>query len=383
MDTALRGKKGPERRSGGIGGEGGNAPTDAPGGSTTHGNKTQLNCGFDPSAGIVFIAGKTFFMKPPIHILDAHTTNPGDLSWDPLSALGILRVHARTRPDERIPRALGARILLTNKVHLDADVVAALPELKLVCLMSTGTNAVDLAACTARGIPVCNVPAYGTASVAELVFALLLGWARGAETHQASVRRGDWARCPDFSYGLTPQRELAGQTLGLLGFGDIGQAVARIAIAFGMRVLAHTPHPAGKPALGQDFVDMDRLLRESDVLSLHCPLTEQTRHVLRAETFSRMKEGALLVNTGRGALVDEAALARALAEGRIAAAFLDVLGQEPPPADHPLVGAPNCHIVPHIGWATREARRRLIDCLAGNVSAWLQGKPRHVVNGVP
>jgi glycerate dehydrogenase len=313
-------------------------------------------------------------------ILDAATTNPGDLDWSALKCLGHLTVHDRTSRAELPARAAGQHILITNKVVLDADTVARLDVCRLVCLMSTGTNAVDLKACRARGIPVCNIPAYSTAGVAEMVFSLLLNWARGAGEHAQAVREGAWSRQPDFCFTLRPQAELNGRCLGLLGFGLIAQAVARIARAFDMQVIAHTPHPEGKPDLGQRFVDLDTLLAESDVLSLHCPLNPDTEGFICADTLARMKPGAVLINTGRGGLLAEADVAAALSSGRLGAALLDVLSTEPPPPDHPLIHAPNCWITPHIAWAGQPSRARLIEILAGNVRAFLEGQPRHVVN---
>lgn len=320
--------------------------------------------------------------QPRIVILDAHTTQPGDLDWEDLSRLGSLTVFERTAPAQIVERAGDADIVLTNKCVLTRETLARLPRARLVCLMSTGTNAVDLEACAERGIPVCNVPAYSTASVAELVFALVFAWARAPETHADSVRGGDWAASPDFCYALTPQRELHGTTLGIVGFGEIGQAVAKIGAALGMRVLAHTPRPDGKPDLGQSFVSLEELFRRADVLSLHCPLSPDTRHLVNRDSLALMKPDALLVNTGRGDLVEETALAEALRTGRLSCAALDVLSTEPPKPDNPLPPLKNARITPHIGWATREARARLIRELTRNVGAFLEGSPRNVVNGV-
>lgn len=319
---------------------------------------------------------------PSICILDAFTTNPGDLSWDALAALGELTVYDRTPPAERLERARGHRILITNKVEVDKELLSRLPDCELVCLLSTGTNAVDLEVCRERGIPVCNIPAYSTASVAELTFALLLDWARGVHVHGEAVREGAWCESPDFCFSRTPQRELAGKTLGLVGFGEIAQAVARIAVAFGMKLLAYTPHPEGKPETGQKFVSLETLLSESDVVSLHCPLTDATERLINTERIALMKKDAVLINTGRGGLLDEAAAASALREGKLGAALLDVLSTEPPRADNPLLSAPNCVCTPHIAWATRAARERLISILVENVESYLQGKPQHVVNRV-
>lgn len=315
-------------------------------------------------------------------LFDAHTTQPGDLSWDALEKLGSIEVFDRTAASEVLSRAAGKDILITNKVLLTRETFDQLPDCKLVCLLSTGTNAVDLAACRERGIPVCNIPAYSTDSVAELVFALLLAWARGVERHGGAVREGEWGQSPDFCFTLQPQRELRGRCLGLLGFGDIAQAVCRIAVAFGMQVIASTPHPENKPALGQTFVDVDTLFARADVLSLHCPLTDETANIINAAPLAKMKQGAVLINTGRGGLLDEPAVAAALASGQLGAALLDVLSTEPPKRDNPLLQAPNTLITPHIAWATREARGRLIEILCQNVAGFMKGELRNVVNGL-
>lgn len=318
---------------------------------------------------------------PALCILDAFTTQSGDLNWDRLAAIAGLRVYDRTAPGDIIARAGDAEIVLTNKVRLDRACLEALPNLKCVCLMSTGTNSVDLTAAAERGIPVCNVPSYSTASVAELVLAFLLAHSRAVELHSASVRQGDWTACEDFCYMRTPQREWRGKTLGVLGFGEIGGAVARLGVALGMSVLAHTPHPEGKPELGQRFVGLERLFRESDALSLHCPLTPDTERLVNSVRLAWMKPDAFLVNTGRGGLVDEAALAAALNAGTLGGAGLDVLSSEPPAADNPLLTARGVILSPHIGWATREARQRLVDVLVDNVRCFLEGHPQNVVNG--
>jgi len=315
-------------------------------------------------------------------ILDALTTNPGDLSWSGLENLGELQVFERTSPEELPARSQGQEILITNKVVVSRGLVEQLPDLKAVFLMSTGTNAVDLEACRERGIPVCNIPAYSTASVAEHTLALLLAWARGVEMHSQEVLKGAWVSSPDFCFTVQPQRELAGKTLGLVGFGDIAQSVCVIARALGMKVLASTPHPDGKPDLGQTFVDQETLFAESDVVSLHCPLVPATEHLINADRLAASKRGIVILNTGRGGLIDEEALAGALKSGQAGAALLDVLSTEPPAEDNPLLSAPNTLITPHVAWATKEARGRLIDILTGNVQAFLDGHPRNVVNGI-
>jgi glycerate dehydrogenase len=321
-------------------------------------------------------------LKINICILDAHTTNAGDLSWQGLENLGNLTIYERTMPEEVLPRAEGMDVLITNKVLITAEHIEKLPELKLVCLMSTGTNAVDLEACRERGIPVCNIPAYSTASVAEHTFSLLLAWAREPEAHSGAVRAGKWVSSPDFCFTVSPQRELAGRTLGLIGFGDIAQAVARIAVAFGMKVVSYTPHPKGKPELGQTFLSMDEVFATADIVSLHCPLTAQTQALINAQRIEGMKSGVVVINTGRGGLIHEQQLAEALASGKVGGALLDVLSTEPPAADNPLLTAPNCLITPHIAWATEAARVRLMQTLAENVNRFLDGEPQHVVNGI-
>ncbi|MDF3128094.1 D-2-hydroxyacid dehydrogenase [Kiritimatiellaeota bacterium B1221] len=320
--------------------------------------------------------------KPSVCILDAFTTQPGDLNWDSLNSLGKLEVFDRTSPDQILERARKKEILIINKVVVTREILSQLPDCKLICLLSTGTNAVDLEACKERKIPVCNIPAYSTDSVAEMVFALLLAWARGVMPHAEAVQQGVWTRHNDFCFTLSPQVELKGKTLGLVGFGDIAQAVARIAGAFGLEVIAYTPHPEGKPDLGQRFVSLDEIFSCADILSLHCPLTHETEQMIHEARLSEMKKGAVLINTGRGGLLDEHAVASSLTSGHLGAALLDVLSTEPPKADNPLLNAPRAWITPHIAWATRAARSRLIEILTGNVEAFLKGKPQNVVNGL-
>lgn len=314
-----------------------------------------------------------------IVILDGYTANPGDLDWSPLTALGELTVHDRTPASLTLERAAGAQVLLTNKVVLGATELAALPELRYIGVLATGYNVVDVAAARERGIAVTNVPAYSTPSVAQHVFALLLELTRGVGHHAELVRAGRWSASPDFAFWATPQVELAGLTFGIVGFGAIGRAVARVALAFDMRVLAHTrtPDPAGWPEV--DFVGLDELFARADVVSLHCPLTEETCGLVNASRLATMKPTAFLLNTGRGPLVDEAALAVALRAGVIAGAGLDVLSQEPPPADNPLLSAPNCIITPHLAWATKAARQRLLNVAIDNVRAFVEGTPQNRV----
>ena len=311
-----------------------------------------------------------------IVVLDGYATNPGDLSWDGLAAFGELVVYDRTPAEKTVERAAGAEILITNKVFLGAEELSALPGLIYIGIQATGVNVVDLNAARERGIVVTNVPAYSTASVAQHAFALLMELARGVGQHAELVQQGEWTKCPDFAFHRTPQVELAGKVFGIVGFGDIGQTTAQIAEAFDMRVLVHTRTPDLGAFQQTNFVGLDQLLAESDVVSLSCPLTPATELLINPERLSLMKKSAYLINTGRGLLVDETALAAALRDGEIAGAGLDVLSQEPPPADNPLLKAPNCFITPHLAWATQAARRRLTDELTANLKAFLAGESR-------
>lgn len=315
-----------------------------------------------------------------IVILDAFATNPGDLSWDGLAELGELVVYDRTPAELTLERAVGAEALISNKVLLGAAEIAALPDLRYIGLQATGVNVVDLDAARMHGVVVSNVPAYSTSSVAQHAFALLMELARGVGQHAELVRQGAWTNCPDFVFQRTPQVELTGKVFGVVGYGDIGREAARIAAAFGMRILVHTrtPDPVAYP--GVNFVALPRLLEESDVVSLHCPLTPQTQTLIGAEYLALMKKSAYLINTSRGLLVDEQALAQALRNGDISGAGLDVLSSEPPPADNPLLTAPNCYVTPHLAWATHAARQRLINEMVENLRAFLAGTPRNQVN---
>jgi glycerate dehydrogenase len=315
-----------------------------------------------------------------IVVLDGYATNPGDLSWDGLAGLGQLTVYDRTPAELTVERAAGAEVLITNKVFLGAAEIAALPDLIFIGIQATGVNVVDLVAARQHEVAVTNVPAYSTASVAQHVFALLLELVRGVGLHNHRVRQGAWSNCPDFAFQETPQIELADKVFGVVGFGDIGRATAKIAAAFGMRVVVHTRTPDRQTIPDIDYVELDQLLTEADVISLSCPLTPDTEKLINAERLGLMKETAYLINTGRGLLVDEAALACALQNGEIAGAGLDVLSREPPPADNPLLGAPNCFITPHLAWATRAARQRLIDELVANLKDFLGGASRNRVD---
>jgi len=318
-------------------------------------------------------------MNVKIVVLDGYTLNPGDLSWDALRALGDCEIYDRTPPQETIARATGAEIVLTNKTLLGRREIDKLPQLRYVGVLATGYNVVDLAATAARGIVVTNVPTYGTQSVAQMVFAHLLHLVQHVGEHAMGVHRGKWTRSEDFCYWEFPLVELEGLTMGLVGLGRIGRAVAKLAQAFGMEVLAFDPQAAETPD-GVQRVELDALLARSDVVSLHCPLTEETRGLINAERLARMKPTAMLINTSRGPLVDEPALANALNAGRLAGAGLDVLSSEPPVASNPLLGARNCYITPHIAWATRAARARLLKTAVENVQAFLAGRARNVVH---
>jgi glycerate dehydrogenase len=307
-----------------------------------------------------------------ICVLDGLTLNPGDLSWAGFEALGRCEVHERTAPADIVPRAGGAEIVLTNKTPLSAETIAQLPALRYIGVLATGYNVVDAAAARARGVPVTNTPAYGTQSVAQHTFALLLELTNHVGRHAQSVREGGWARCPDFCYWEQPLTGLEGRTMGIVGAGRIGGAVARMAEAFGMKVIFAT-RKDGRGAL-------ERVLRESDVISLHCPLTPETRELINASTLAMMKPTALLLNTSRGPLVHEADLALALNAGRLGGAALDVLAVEPPTAGHPLFTARNCLVTPHHAWATQAARARLMAIAVENLRAFLAGRPAHVVN---
>lgn len=316
-----------------------------------------------------------------IVVLDGFTLNPGDLDWAGLRALGDCEIYDRTAPDEIGLRAQDAEIILTNKTVLNRATLTALPQLKCIGVLATGFNVVDAAAARERGIPVTNVPDYSTRSVAQLTFALLLELAHHAGHHALTVREGRWSRSADFCYWDFPLLELDGLTMGLVGFGRIGRAVSELAAAFGMKVLVHSRRVPEKLPPGVRCVSLEELFRGSDVVSLHCPLTPETKQIVNAERLASMKRAAFLINTSRGPLVDETALAWALNEGKIAGAAVDVLSVEPPPSSNPLLTAKNCLITPHLAWATRAARTRLMQIAVANVAAFLAGTARNVVNG--
>ncbi len=314
-----------------------------------------------------------------IVVLDGYTLNPGDLDWQDLDVCGELTVYERTSPELILERAADAELVLTNKVVLGAEEMESLPALRYIGVLATGVNVVDLEAARQRGIVVTNVPAYSTPSVAQHVFALLLELTRGVGEHARLVRAGKWSTSPDFSFWVSPQVELADKTLGIVGYGRIGQAVARVAKAFDMPVLVHTRRPQSLPE-GSRQVSLDTLISQADIVSLHCPLTPETKHLINAERLTKMKASAYLINTGRGPLVDEAALAQALSDGQIAGAGLDVLSLEPPSANNPLISEPACIITPHIAWATLAARKRLMNVVVANIRAFLSGTPQNQVD---
>jgi glycerate dehydrogenase len=315
-----------------------------------------------------------------IVVLDGNTLNPGDLTWDALTALGSCEVYDRTGPTQVVERASGAQIALTNKTVVARAAIAQLPQLKYVGVLATGYNVVDIEAARQRGICVTNVPAYGTASVAQMVFAHLLHFTQHVGEHSQSVHNGDWSRSPDFCYWSYPLVELAGLTIGVVGLGRIGRQTAKLALAFGMKVIYFDVTPDPAVAAEAVAVDLDTLFRESDVVSLHCPLTQDNRGFVNRQRLEMMKPTAFLINTSRGPLIDEPSLADALNRRRIAGAGLDVLCEEPPQLDNPLLRAKNCTMTPHIAWATKAARQRLMDIAVSNVRAFLQGNPQNVVS---
>ncbi len=315
-----------------------------------------------------------------IVVLDGHTLNPGDLDWDELESLGECEIYDRTAPDDVVNRARHAEIVLTNKTVLDASVIERLPELRYIGVMATGYNVVDIEAAAGKQIPVTNVPTYGTQSVAQMVFALLLELTQHVGHHAHTVREGKWAACEDFCYWDYPLVELAGLTIGLVGFGRIGRAVAAIARAFGMKVLVNDILVVRPEDADVEFVGLDALFAQSDVVSLHCPLTPETDGMVAAPRLGQMKRSAFLINTSRGPVVNDRDLADALNSGRIAGAGVDVLSVEPPGPDNPLLSARNCFITPHIAWATRAARVRLMRAVVDNLKAFLSGRPQNVVN---
>ena len=314
-----------------------------------------------------------------IIVLDGYGLNPGDLSWSGMEALGELTVYDRTSPSELLERLEGAEVLITNKTLITANDMAALPQLKYIGVLATGYNVVDIEAAKERGIVVTNIPAYSTSSVAQMVFAHILNITQRVGHYAEDNAKGRWTESVDFCYWDTNLVELDGKKMGIVGFGNIGKATARIAQAFGMEVLVYTSKEQHELPEGMKKVSLDMLFAECDVVSLHCPLTPNTKEMVNAERLKLMKPNAILINTGRGPLVNEQDLADALNEGRIGAAGLDVLSVEPSVKDNPLLGAKNCFITPHIAWATKEARTRLMDIAVGNLKAYQEG---HIINNV-
>lgn len=318
--------------------------------------------------------------KSNIAILDGFTVNPGDLSWDAFKEMGNLIVYDRTAPSEVVERAADADIVLTNKVVLDRAVIESLPRLKYIGVLATGYNVVDLQAAASRGVVVTNIPAYSSDSVAQMTFAHILNITNRVEHYAQLNANGRWTVNPDFCYWDTPLTELSGKVLGVVGLGNIGSKVARIARDFGMDVFALTSKDSTSLPEGIQKTTLDGLLAVSDVITLHCPLNDNTREIICAKTIAKMKQGAIVINTGRGPLVNEDDVAEALNSGHLGGYGADVLFSEPPTPDNPLLQAPNAYITPHIAWATTEARIRLVEAAAQNVKAFLEGSPVNVVN---
>lgn len=311
-----------------------------------------------------------------IVILDAYASNPGDLSWDEIAELGELTVYDRTRPEEVAERIDGAQIVLLNKTPLSAEVIEGATALRMIGVLATGYNIVDVAAAERSGVTVCNVSGYSTHAVVQMTLALLLECTQQVGLHNAAVHEGEWQSCPDFCFRKTPLVELAGKTLGIVGCGAIGGAVAGAAAALGMKVI----YTARTPREGRDYVNLDTLLRNSDVVSLHCPQTAESLRMIDEEALARMKDGAILINTARGGLIDEEAVAAALRSGKLSYYAADVVSKEPIEADNPLLTAPNCILTPHIAWAPRETRQRLHRITAENIRAFLNGTPQNIVH---
>ena len=315
-----------------------------------------------------------------IVVLDGHCLNPGDLSWDFLSQFGEHTVYDRTPNELIVPRIGDAEIVLLNKTPISAQTLDACPSVKLICVLATGYNVVDVTAAKERGIPVCNVPDYGTAAVAQFTFALLLELCHQVGHHGQAVRDGKWSSCPDFCFWDTPQMELAGKTLGIIGFGRIGRAVGKIAKAFGMNVIAYNRSQCEEGLAIGRYVNLEELLANSDVISLHCPLTAENTGLISKSAIEKMKDGAILINTARGPLLDEQAVADALVNGKLRGAACDVVSAEPMKKDNPLRTAPNCIVTPHMAWAPKESRQRIADCTEKSIRAFMDGNPINTVN---
>lgn len=316
-----------------------------------------------------------------IVILDGYTENPGDLSWDGFERLGELTVYDRTPAEEIAARIGDAEAVIINKTPLSAETFAACPSIKYVGVLATGYNVVDVQAAKERGIPVCNIPTYGTTAVAQMAMALLLEICHHAQAHSQAVKAGDWTNNADWCFWNYPLIELAGKTMGIIGFGRIGQAVGRLARAFGMEVVAYDSYESESGKEIGTYVTLDQLYSKSDVISLHCPLFAENQKMINKESIGKMKDGVILLNTSRGLLVDEDALAEALKSGKVFGAGLDVVSTEPIRADNPLLACDNCIITPHIAWAPKESRQRLMDIAVDNLRAFCQGKAQNVVNG--
>lgn len=312
--------------------------------------------------------------------LDAHTTNPGDLSWEQFKKYGEVTIYERTQQDQIIDRAKDADVLFINKCIITSEILDKLPKLKYVGLQSTGYNVIDCEAAKKKGIVVSNIPAYSTAAVAQLTFSFILQFTNKVAMHNEAVHNGEWCSCPDFCFWKAPLTELDSKVLGIIGFGSIGQRVANIANAFGMRVLVYTPHPNPEKFKNVSFVDFDTLCGEADFISCHCPLTPQTQGIINKNAIEKMKESVIIINTSRGPVINENDLADALNGGRIKGAGVDVLSVEPPKKDNPLLTAQNCIITPHIAWAALETRERLLSILEDNLEAFIEGHPQNVVN---
>lgn len=315
-----------------------------------------------------------------IVVLDGHCVNPDDLSWDGFKELGRLTVYERTKAEEVVERAKDAQIVLVNKVSMKADIIAQLPQLKYIGVLATGFNHIDVKAAKEHGVTVCNIPSYSTYSVAQMVFASIFTITTRVEHYAQQTREGQWTKHSDFCYWDTPLLELAGKTMGIVGLGNIGMKVARIAREFGMEVYAYTSKNSVDLPSGIQKTTLDGLFSVSDILSLHCPLSERTRELIKADNLRKMKHGAILINTGRGPLVNEADVAAALESGQLAAYGADVMCSEPPAADNPLLKQPNAFITPHIAWATVEARSRLMNIALDNVKCFLEGAAQNVVS---
>lgn len=315
-----------------------------------------------------------------IVILDGRALNPGDLSYDCIKQFGEVTLYERTdTKEDTIARIGDSEIVLVNKVPITQEILDACPNIKLICVQATGYNIVDCDACARKGIPVTNVPSYGTAAVAQFTMALILELCHQVGIHNESVHNGDWVKSTNFCYWLTPQMELGGKTLGILGFGRIGRAVGKLAKAFGMRIIAYNRSQCDEGREIGEYVDLDTLFAQSDILSLHCPLFPETEKIINEENIAKMKDGAMLINTSRGGLLDEAAVAQALNCGKLRGVAVDVVSQEPMASGNPLLNS-RCIITPHIAWAPVESRQRLLDCVVENIRCFINGTPQNVVN---